>query len=161
VPQRLPHRVMLLMRQLQAIYYLYNFSKGFYDTLEMPLFKTHKSKRMHHGRKALVHETCCAAGNSSADIISDLGSLQSNQIGKIPEDGVCLSARSVAGNEACRAGNRGTCKAGELCLQPVLASDEHLFKVRTHLAHGATSFPGLPCSQYSRVMHLHEKWPVP
>ena len=107
----------------------------------MPLFKPFKSKRMHHGRKALVHETCCAAGNSSADIISDLGLLQSDYVEESPEDGVCLSARSVASNEACRAGNRGTCRAGELCMQPVLASDEHLFKVCTHLAHSATGSP--------------------
>lgn len=45
-------------------------------------------------------------------------------------DGVCLSAKSAASHEACRARGGAGCKAGEVCMQPVLANDECLYKVR-------------------------------
>ncbi len=46
-------------------------------------------------------------------------------------DGVCLSAGSAATHEACTAGDGTGCMAGELCMMPVLAKDEHLYKVCT------------------------------
>ncbi len=46
-------------------------------------------------------------------------------------DGVCLSARSAASHEACSEGDEAGCRAGEMCMHPVLAKDEHLYKVCT------------------------------
>lgn len=43
--------------------------------------------------------------------------------------GVCLSARSAARHQGCSAEPGVDCGVGEACMQPVLAKDEHLFKV--------------------------------
>ena len=51
------------------------------------------------------------------------------QLGGEAAEGVCLSAKSATSHNTCRAGQPGACQAGEKCMQPLLARDEHLFKV--------------------------------
>ena len=68
-------------------------------------------------------------------------------------DGVCLSARSAASHEACREGDEAGCRAGEMCMHPVLAKDEHLYKV-------CMCHDSLHACPLNRNMAMHSRMPL-
>ena len=96
-------------------------------------------------------ERCCAAGNLSAAAMGIPVTPQLREPSQILLDGLCLSARSAASHEACRAEGGAGCQAGEVCMQPVLAKDEYLYKVRT-----CRQFPHTPVHN---ECHMHLQHP--
>lgn len=58
--------------------------------------------------------------------------LELRELGGEAAEGVCLSAESATSHKTCRAWQPGACQALEVCMQPLLARDEHLFKVCPH-----------------------------
>ena len=102
-------------------------------------------------REAPGQDESCAAGNvSAAAMVSPV----SGQPGQNSLDGICLSARSAASHEACSEGDEAGCTAGEICMHPVLAKDEHLYKVCTYTLAPSCPFIG------RRKMPMHGMRPL-
>ena len=87
--------------------------------------------------------TCDPAGGSSQLSSAEGEPNPSNQSTEGLAHGVCLSARSAADHAVCGAGHDGLCGTDEVCMRPLLAENELLFKVCAFYPYGPPQLTGL------------------
>ena len=74
-------------------------------------------------------ELCDAAGGGNQSSSAESGPIHRNQSTIGEAHGFCLSARSAADRAVCGTGHDGLCGTDEVCMRPLLAENESLFKV--------------------------------
>ena len=88
-------------------------------------------------------DSCDAAGGGNQSSSTEPAIDHRNQTTVGMAHGICLSARSAADRAVCGTGHDGLCGTDEVCMRPLLAEHQLLFKVCASYSDGLPQLKGL------------------